>query len=123
MANDVRHDGSLAYYAKGTIGLCYRDLPAVVFNLVTVNADRDIIDIHYLVLATALRLRSVASRTNHVDFDIVDILQLVFVISTLVTIGLIVLIRVNIFLTTHALHLPHPIRFISRDSVCSLGRC
>jgi hypothetical protein len=94
---------------KGTIrSPSSQVLPAVMFDLMTVDTNCDIIDIHQFVVVSLGRSWSVASRTDHIDLYIVHILEFVFALSILAPIRMIGMIRLNAPFITHSLHLQYP---------------
>ena len=50
------------------------DLPAVMSDLVTINRDINVVDVHESVLAGFRRSRSAAPRTHHIYLYIVHVL-------------------------------------------------
>lgn len=98
-------------WAKGTISYCSISLglPTLMFDLVAVDADCDIVDIHDFIPAWFGTPWFMASRTEHVDLDIVDILQFVFDLVMLVSMGIIVMIWLNAPFIAHSLHLQYTI--------------
>jgi|LSQX01.3.fsa_nt_gb hypothetical protein len=80
-------------------------LPAVSVDLAAVDVDIDPVDIDQFVPANLRRSRSAALGANHINFDIIDVLQFVVTIAFPMMTRIVIVTWLNILLVTHPLHL------------------